>query len=63
MICPDCERSKEPFDLCSPDSLYDDGECPYITIALLRSRIKELETLVTSLEQGKSEPTADLTAK
>lgn len=35
--CSECGRSKSPIDRCSPDSIDDDGECPYLTIERLRA--------------------------
>lgn len=35
--CSECGRSKSPIDRCSPDSIDDDGECPYLTIERMRA--------------------------
>lgn len=38
-MCPECGRPKVPVDRCSPDSIHDDGECPYLTISRLRAEL------------------------
>lgn len=38
-LCPDCGRDKSPIDRCSAESIDDDGECPYLTIARLRREL------------------------
>lgn len=37
--CPDCGRPRSPVDRCDPDSIDDDGECPYLTIERLRAEL------------------------
>lgn len=44
-LCPDCGRDKSPIDRCSAESIDDDGECPYLTIARLRRELAEARAI------------------
>lgn len=37
--CQNCGRAKSPVNLCDPESIEDDGQCPGLTIAKLRAEL------------------------